>query len=83
MKEIGLFEAKTKLSEICAEVEAGGESIILTRRGRPIAQLGPIRIEGKKKSVWESTRDFWKGNKYPGGDFQLPPRQLDESKDLV
>lgn len=40
MREIGAFEAKTRLSELLADAEAG-ETILITRRGLPVARLGP------------------------------------------
>jgi prevent-host-death family protein len=44
MKTIGAFEAKTHLSELL-DLAAMGERITITRRGRPVAELGPIRSE--------------------------------------
>ena len=41
MREIGAFEAKTHLSELLAEVEAGA-SVTITRRGKPVARLVPV-----------------------------------------
>lgn len=41
MREVGAFEAKTHLSELIAAVEAG-ETVTITRRGRPVARLMPI-----------------------------------------
>ena len=41
-KEIGSYEAKTKLPEILRRVEAG-EAFTITKRGRPIANLLPSR----------------------------------------
>ena len=41
MSEIGIFEAKNKLSELLARAERG-EEVIITRRGRPVAKLVPI-----------------------------------------
>lgn len=38
MKEIAVYEAKTRLSELLAEVEQG-EQVTITRRGLPIARL--------------------------------------------
>lgn len=38
MKEIGAFEAKTKLGQLLDWVEAG-EEIIITRRGKAVAKL--------------------------------------------
>lgn len=40
IREIGLFEAKTKLSELTRRV-AAGESFVITVRGRRIATLMP------------------------------------------
>jgi prevent-host-death family protein len=39
--EIGLFEAKTRLSELVRQVKTG-ESFIITQRGVPAAKLTPI-----------------------------------------
>lgn len=38
---IGLFEAKTHLSELVARAEAG-EEVIITRHNKPVAKLVPI-----------------------------------------
>ena len=40
MREIGAFEAKTHLSALLDAV-AAGESVIITKRGRPVARLVP------------------------------------------
>jgi prevent-host-death family protein len=40
MPTIGIFEAKTRLSEIVRKAEAG-ERFIITVRGRPVAEVGP------------------------------------------
>jgi prevent-host-death family protein len=48
MKEVAVYEAKTRLSELLAEVEAG-EQVVITRRGVPVARLvgpGPTRRNG-------------------------------------
>ena len=51
-KTIGSFEAKTKLSFLLDQV-AKGETITITKRGRPMAQLVPIR-EGDHDSMDEA-----------------------------
>ncbi len=38
MKEVAVYEAKTRLSELLVEVEQG-EQFTITRRGQPIARL--------------------------------------------
>ena len=40
MEEIGAFEAKNKLAALLDRVE-GGEEIVITRHGRPVARLVP------------------------------------------
>jgi antitoxin (DNA-binding transcriptional repressor) of toxin-antitoxin stability system len=39
MAEVALFEAKNRLSELIERVQAG-EVIVITRRGKVVAQLG-------------------------------------------
>jgi prevent-host-death family protein len=41
MRTIGIFEAKNRLSELVAAAESG-ETVILTRNGRAVAQLSPV-----------------------------------------
>ena len=40
MREVGAFEAKTKLGQLLDQVEHG-EEIVITRRGRAVARLVP------------------------------------------
>ncbi|MGA3036277.1 MAG: type II toxin-antitoxin system prevent-host-death family antitoxin [Vulcanimicrobiaceae bacterium] len=44
MKTIGSYEAKTRLSEILREVEAG-ETVIVTRNGNAVAKISPVKNE--------------------------------------
>lgn len=39
MREVGVLEAKTRLSELLDAVEAHGETVTITRRGKPVARL--------------------------------------------
>ena len=41
MTEVGAFEAKTHLSRLLDQVERG-ETIVITRHGRPVARLTPV-----------------------------------------
>jgi prevent-host-death family protein len=41
MESIGLFEAKTHLSELIARAERG-EEVIITRHNKPVAKLVPM-----------------------------------------
>ncbi len=44
MESVGLFEAKTHLSELIARAERG-EEVIITRHNKPVAKLVPIGRE--------------------------------------
>ena len=39
MREVGVLEAKTHLSALLDAVERGGEEIVITRHGKPVARL--------------------------------------------
>ena len=80
MKQIGLFEAKTRLSELCQEVSEGGEEILITRRGKPWVRLLAWKEGGKAPDVWEEREQRMKkkglGKKtipLPGGVEENPP----------
>lgn len=42
VREIGAFDAKTHLAELLRQVEAG-RAYVITRRGKPVAQLIPAQ----------------------------------------
>ena len=51
MKEVAIYEAKTRLSELVAAVEQG-EQVTITRRGQPVTRLvaaGPVRREAPQR----------------------------------
>ncbi len=39
MREVGVLEAKTNLSALLDEVQRTGEPVLITRHGKPVAQL--------------------------------------------
>jgi prevent-host-death family protein len=43
MRRVGVTEARAHLSRLIAEVERTGEEIIIQRRGKNVAVLGPCR----------------------------------------
>ena len=42
MKQVGVYEAKTQLPRLLDSVERG-ETITITRHGKPVARLVPVR----------------------------------------
>ncbi|WPZ33711.1 type II toxin-antitoxin system prevent-host-death family antitoxin [Thalassobaculum sp. OXR-137] len=49
MRHVGIFEAKTHLSQLLDAVEAG-EEIVVTRRGKPIAHIVPAPDDRREKA---------------------------------
>lgn len=45
-RKINVHEAKTKLSAVLAQIEKTGESVVICRNGKPIAELGPLKKRG-------------------------------------
>ena len=62
MAEVNVHEAKTHLSRLLLRV-AGGEEIVITRDGKPIARLVPIkprtrRVIGQDDGLFKVPDDF-------------------------
>lgn len=75
LETIGIFEAKTHLSEIIDHVEQG-DRYILTRNGKPVAELCPLKsVTEKRKRGIARDRTFWMAD-----DFNAP---LDDFKDYM
>ena len=49
MREVGVLEAKTQLSSLIETIEAGGEGVVITRRGKPVARLSAAHSEPKRR----------------------------------
>ena len=72
MKTVGIFEAKTKLSELCDEVAKSGRSIVVTRRGKPLVRIDPIRADDH--SVWEVREEYLAREGRWTEEFDIPTR---------
>lgn len=77
MEEIGLFTAKTRLSELCAKVAGTGEPICITRRGQPWVQLCPLAKDPPKPGIWELREQYEEENGRLKKSFELPERAQD------
>ena len=75
MRQVGLFEAKTKLSEICEEVARSGESVVVTRRGKPLVRIEPVQVNGF--SVWEERERYLVRSGRLKDEFDVPARSLE------
>ena len=45
--DVSIAEAKNRLPELIREVEAGG-AVVITRHGKPVAQLAPPPVERRQ-----------------------------------
>jgi prevent-host-death family protein len=59
-------EFKARCLEVMEEVAASGEPVIVTKRGRPVAQLAPLSRRPK------SLRGYMKGQIRSVGDIAAP-----------
>ncbi len=66
-KQVNVHEAKTRLSQLLAEVERGCE-VIVARNGKPVAKLVPFPAPAKKRLRLGT----WKGRIWMSPDFDAP-----------
>jgi prevent-host-death family protein len=69
-KTVNIHHAKTNLSSLIAEVEAG-EEIVIARAGKPVAKLVPVR-RASKVSARRKVAGSLKGKIWFGPDFDDP-----------
>jgi prevent-host-death family protein len=67
MKQVNVYEAKTRLSALLDEVSKGA-SFIIAKSGKPIARLSPIEPLKRRKS----RIGFMKGKIKFAPDFDAP-----------
>lgn len=78
IKEAGIFEVKTHLSEIISEVEKGDVTYHVTKRGKKVAEIKPAETKKKKYGL---PCGYGKGSViYMAPDFDEP---LEEFKDYM
>ena len=84
MNAIGLFEAKTKFSEICERVALEGKAVVVTRRGKPLVTIEPIsKAKAKADSVWDRRAQYEKRHGRLTEDFSLPAREKQTWRNLL
>jgi prevent-host-death family protein len=74
MTQVGMHEAKTRLSQLVERAEAG-EEIIIARRGTPVARLVPVAGRNSLASVHGALR----GRIQLADDFDELPDDIAEA----
>ena len=73
---MGIFEAKTKFSEICEEVATSGEPTEISRRGKPLVRIVPLPSNRESGStVWDKVNAWEAAEDASDSDFERPPRK--------
>ena len=65
---VGAFEAKTHLSRLLRKANAG-RRIIITQRGRPMAQLSAVDTRDRSEAAPKTLRGDMKGKIWIADDF--------------
>ncbi len=71
-ESIGAFQAKTELSRLLREVQSG-KKFVITQRGKPVAELKPLEIPGKKSGRGDMAGQIWMSD-----DFCDPIEEMRE-----
>lgn len=74
-KQVNVYEAKSQLSKLLEQVEAGDE-IIIARNGTPVARLVPLQRRTSPR-----VPGAWKGKGWIADDFDDPGGEYDEIVD--
>lgn len=73
MRSVNVHEAKTQLSKLLEEVEAG-ERVIIARAGQPVAVLGPYKAAVRRRRL-----GLFAGQAQLRDDFDVLPVDLAEA----
>jgi prevent-host-death family protein len=74
MAQVGMHEAKTKLSQLVERAEAG-EEIVIARNGKPVARLVPVASTNNLAAVHGALR----GRIHIADDFDELPDDIAEA----
>lgn len=70
MHQVNMHEAKSQLSKLVEEAQAGGE-VIIAKAGKPVARLVPYDMQREPRSPGR-----WKGKIWIAEDFNETPQEV-------
>ena len=68
---VSIYEAKTHLSQLIAQVEASGEEVVIRRHNVPVAKLVPFRPVAARRVL-----GCWQGQVVIHDDFDDLPAEV-------
>jgi antitoxin (DNA-binding transcriptional repressor) of toxin-antitoxin stability system len=71
MKTVGIFEAKTRFPALCESVAASRTPVLVSKRGRPLVMIEPVREElaGGRPDIHTAWRAWKAEHSEVTGDF--------------
>jgi prevent-host-death family protein len=80
MVSLGIFEAKNRLSEICEQVAASGEPVLIRRRDEPLVRIVPVGRQSAKESVWDTVQESAHNYGELGDEWSAPERLHNDAR---
>ncbi|MGH4012644.1 MAG: type II toxin-antitoxin system Phd/YefM family antitoxin [Pseudonocardiaceae bacterium] len=69
-KQVNVYEAKTQLSKLLEQVEAGDE-IVIARHGKPVARLVPLQRTAVPRRLGSLRGKIWMAPDFDEADEEL------------
>jgi prevent-host-death family protein len=79
---VGAYEAKTKFSELIARAEKG-ESFVVTKNGRPVAEIKPVRQFDREAARRAGERILARLDAAPKVSPEEAQRNWEETKRMI
>lgn len=81
MREVGVLEAKTRLSALLDEIERTGEPVVITRHGKAVARLS--REQPKRRITREEIEEHFRWREQVGREAEARGAQPFDWKEAV
>ena len=82
MKKIEIDQVQRDFPALCQTVASTGQAVVVTRGSEPLVSIVPLPHAngGEGGSVWDLRRQFEQCHGALTEDFDLPARQVDETR---
>lgn len=73
MHQVNMHEAKSQLSKLVEEAQAGGE-VVIAKAGKPVARIVPYELRSEPRHPGR-----WKGKVWIADDFDQTSQELTDA----